>query len=95
MWVILPIKHLQDSKIRLKDVLSDEQRYKFSYLLLIDTLQTICSSIHVQGVTMVSSDPSLLQLAEQYDVEIILTDRDSGYSKDAMDANYCLISKRC
>ena len=35
---------------------------------------------------MISSDSSLLQLAEQYGVEIILTGRDSGYSKDAMDA---------
>ncbi len=86
MWIILPVKHLQDSKIRLKDVLSDEQRYKFSYLLLMDTLQTICSSIHVQGVTMVSSDQSISRLAEQYHVEFILTDKDSGYSKDAMDA---------
>jgi len=86
MWIILPVKHLRDSKIRLKEILSDEQRYKFSYLLLMDTLQTVCSSIHVQGITIISSDTSLLQLTEQYDVEIILTDRDSGYSKDTMDA---------
>jgi 2-phospho-L-lactate/phosphoenolpyruvate guanylyltransferase len=86
MWIILPVKHLQDSKIRLKDVLSDEQRSRFSYLLVMDTLQTLCSSMHVQGVTMISSDHSLLRLAKQYHVEFILTDKDSGYSKDAMDA---------
>lgn len=86
MWIILPVKYLQDSKNRLKDVLSDEQRSRFSYLLVMDTLQTLCSSTHVQGVTMISSDHSLLRLAEQYHVEFILTDKDSGYSKDAMDA---------
>jgi 2-phospho-L-lactate guanylyltransferase len=86
MWIILPVKHLQNSKIRLKDVLSDEQRSRFSYLLVMDTLQTLCSSMHVQGVTMISSDPSLSLLAKQYHVEFVLTDKDSGYSKDAMDA---------
>jgi 2-phospho-L-lactate/phosphoenolpyruvate guanylyltransferase len=86
MWIILPVKHLQDSKIRLKDILSDEQRSRFSYLLVMDTLQTLCSSMHVQGVTMISSDQSLSLLAKQYHAEFILTDRDSGYSKDAMDA---------
>lgn len=86
MWIILPVKHLQDSKNRLKDVLSDEQRSRFSYLLVIDTLQTLCSSMHVQGVTMISSDQSLSRLAKQFHVEFILTDMDSGYSKDAMDA---------
>ncbi len=86
MWIILPVKHLQDSKFRLKDVLSDEQRSRFSYLLLKDTLQTLGSSKHVQGVTIISSDQSLSRLAEQYHAKFILTGRDSGYSKDAMDA---------
>lgn len=86
MWIILPVKHCQDSKIRLKDVLSDEQRSRFSYLLVMDTLQTLCSSMHVQGITIISSDRSLSRLAEQYHAEFILTGRDSGYSKDAMDA---------
>jgi 2-phospho-L-lactate guanylyltransferase len=90
MWIILPVKHLQDSKVRLKDILSDEQRYRFSYLLLTDTLQTLSSSMHVHGVTMISSDQSLSQLAEQYHVEFILTDKDSGHSKDAMDASTAL-----
>lgn len=86
MWIILPVKHCQDSKLRLKDILSDEQRSRFSYLLLMDTLQTLCSSMHVQGVTVISSDHSLSRLAEQYNVEFILTNRDSGYANDVMDA---------
>lgn len=86
MWIILPVKHLRDSKSRLKDVLSDEQRWQFSYLMVMDTLQTLYSSDHVQGVTMISSDQSLSQLAEQHHVDFILTNKDSGYSKDAMDA---------
>ncbi|MCK5498754.1 MAG: 2-phospho-L-lactate guanylyltransferase [Gammaproteobacteria bacterium] len=84
MWIILPVKHLRDSKSRLKDILSDEQRWQFSYLMVMDTLQILCSSVHVQGVTMISSDQSLSQLAEQHHAEFILTDKDSGYSKDAM-----------
>ena len=86
MWIILPVKHCQDSKLRLKDVLSDEQRCRFSYLLVMDTLQTLCSSMHVQGVTIISSDQSLSRLAEQYNVEFILTDKDSGHAEDTMDA---------
>lgn len=86
MWIILPVKHLQNSKIRLRDVLSDEQRCRFSYLLVMDTLQTLCSSMHVQGVTMISCDESLSLLAKKHHAEFLLTDKDSGYSKDAMDA---------
>ena len=86
MRIILPVKHLKDSKTRLKNVLSDEQRWQFNYLMVIDTLQTLCSSEHVQGVTMISSDQSLSRLAEQYHVKFILTEKDSGYSNDAMDA---------
>ena len=93
MWIILPVKHLQDSKIRLKDILSDEQRCQFSYLMVVDTLQTLCSSVNVQGVTIISSDQSLSRLAEQYHAEFILTDRDSGYSQDAMDAITALSQK--
>ena len=86
MWVILPVKHLQDSKVRLKEALSDEQRAHFSYLLLVDTLQTLASSNHVDGITLISSDQTLFQLAKQYDVELILTDKDDGYSKDTVKA---------
>ncbi len=93
MRIILPVKHLHDSKIRLKEVLSDEQRSRFSYLLVMDTLQILCSAKNVQGVTMISSDQSLSNLAEQYKTEFILTDKDSGYSNDAMLAISALTKK--
>lgn len=83
MWIILPVKSLDDSKIRLKNVLSEAQRAQFSYLLLIDTLDTLTSSKHVQGILIVSSDHTLSSLAEKYAVEFLLTDKDSGYSIDA------------
>jgi 2-phospho-L-lactate/phosphoenolpyruvate guanylyltransferase len=86
MWIVLPVKHLQDSKSRLKDVLSDEQRSRFSYLLLIDTLDTLASSKHIQGITIISSDQSISILAEQINAEFILTDKDSGYSADVKKA---------
>lgn len=86
MWVILPVKHLAHGKARLQGILSDEQRQQLGYLLLVDTLQTLAASAHVQGVTLISSDEDISQLADRYYARFILTEEDRGFAEDAMTA---------
>jgi 2-phospho-L-lactate/phosphoenolpyruvate guanylyltransferase len=86
MWVILPVKAFKNAKLRLANVLTPAQRARFSYLMLEDILQTLSTSEAVQGITLISSDQSVQTLAKRYQTEFQLTDLDSGYSHDAMQA---------
>lgn len=86
MWVILPVKRLQDAKLRLANIFHREQRARFSYLMCCDVLATLELSASVQGITIISSDPSLAGLAEEHRAGLILTESDGGYSSDAMEA---------
>ena len=94
MWVIIPVKELKNSKLRLADVLSPEQRAQFSFLMLGDVLATLSTSNDVEGVTVISSDASVKTMAEQYNVAFMLTDLDSGYSEDAMEGVKALAKER-
>jgi len=94
MWVILPVKHLRHGKSRLKQVLSEEQRSRLSYLLLEDTIETLSNSNHVQGVTIISCDMNVSKLAGEYQSQFIMTDKDNGFSEDAMTAINSLGSEK-
>ncbi|MFQ5661125.1 MAG: 2-phospho-L-lactate guanylyltransferase [Gammaproteobacteria bacterium] len=84
MWVILPVKHLQRAKQRLASILTRDQRAHLSYLMLSDILDVLSSSDAVEGITVISSDPSVKELAAHYRAQFLLLDADSGYSTDAM-----------
>jgi len=84
MWVLMPVKAFKNAKLRLKSVLSPQQRADFSYLMLEDILHTLNTSDDVEGVTLISSDHSVQTLAVRYKAECLITDVDSGYSEDVM-----------
>ena len=52
-------------------------------MMLRDVLNTLTDSDVVEGITIISSDSSLIDLAKEYKVECIVTELDSGYSEDA------------
>ncbi len=84
MWVLMPVKAFKNAKLRLKSILSPQQRADFSYLMLEDILHTLNTSDDVKGVTLISSDQSVQTLADRYKAECLTTDVDSGYSEDVM-----------
>ncbi len=86
MWVIIPVKCLQDSKQRLAGCLSRAQRATLSVMMLRDVLESLIASRPVQGVTVISSDRSLLSLTREYDVQCLLTPADEGYAQDSLKA---------
>ena len=63
MWVILPVKRLDDSKLRLAGVLAPAQRRHLSLCMLEDILDTLAASVAVGGVTVVSCDTDVMELA--------------------------------
>ena len=80
--VLIPVKAFKNAKSRLAEVLSPQQRARFSYLMLEDVLQTLSTSNDIENVTIISSDSSVEVLADKYHADLILTSIDSGYSED-------------
>jgi 2-phospho-L-lactate/phosphoenolpyruvate guanylyltransferase len=94
MHVIVPVKSFENAKMRLSKVLTLEQRIELSDHMLNDILHTLHTSDDVQGVTIVSSDKSIQELAENYQAGFIQIESDGGYSEDATHALNTLDSSR-
>ncbi len=84
MWVIVPVKRLRNCKRRLSTVLDTGQRARFSRLLLLDVLSALAAPAGVQGITLVSSDPGLAGVARNCQADLLLLEKDSGYSEDVL-----------
>lgn len=89
--VLVPVKALAQGKSRLSVCLSVEERHALSRAMLADVLASARSAAGVDRVVAVSSDPSLLQLAQQLGVEAV----DEGYPRGlngavAVGTEFCL-----
>ena len=84
MWVVIPIKSLHNAKRRLSPILNSKQRAHFSYLLLLDLMETLALSDSVDGISIVSSDPALAVIAREHDADFMLMKTDCGYAHDAL-----------
>ena len=84
MWVIIPVKRLDDSKLRLAPVLMPAQRRQLSLCMLEDIHDTLAGSAVVGGVTVVSCDTEVMELARAKGVEALDTGTDSGYAADVL-----------
>lgn len=83
---LIPVKVFNNAKLRLSEVLSPQQRARFSYLMLEDVLQTLSTSSDIENVTIISSDIAVKVLAEKYNADLMLTSVDGGYSEDVTQA---------
>jgi len=63
LWAIVPIKPLEQSKSRLRDILSRKSRVELSKDLLTQTLQVLDSSPCIEKTLVVSRDTAVLALA--------------------------------
>lgn len=89
--VLVPVKALAQGKSRLSARLSAEARHALSRAMLTDVVTSARSAAGVERVVVVSSDPSLLQLARQLGVEAV----DEGYPRGlngavAVGTEFCL-----
>lgn len=65
LWAIVPVKALNESKSRLRDVLTPEQRLELSREMLTRTLQALSEVLEVEQTLVVSADPTVLALAKE------------------------------
>lgn len=89
--VLVPVKALVQGKTRLSACLSPEERHALSRAMLTDVVTSARSAAGVDQVVVVSSDPSLLELARQLEVEAV----DEGYPRGlngavAVGTEFCL-----
>ena len=84
MWVLLPVKRLEHSKLRLAGILTQEQRRQLSYCMLDDILNTLNKTMEVTGVTVISCDEAVISLAEERGAQVLNTRVDQGYAVDVL-----------
>lgn len=89
--VLVPVKAPAQGKTRLSACLSPEERHALSRAMLTDVVTSARSAAGVDRVVVVSSDPSLLELARQLEVEAA----DEGYPRGlngavAVGTEFCL-----
>ncbi|MGI9228523.1 MAG: 2-phospho-L-lactate guanylyltransferase [Gammaproteobacteria bacterium] len=93
MWVILPIKKLSGAKRRLSAQLNPQQRIELSRLMFADILGVLEAEQTVQGITVISSERSLMQLVGHEKTAFMLLHQDNGYAEDSMTALNALSDK--
>ena len=93
MWVIIPVKRLEHSKLRLAGVLTPAQRRQLSLCMLEDVLDTLAGSVVVGGVTLVSCDTDVMELARAKGVDVLNTGTDGGYAADVLKGIKCINGK--
>jgi len=81
MWIILPVKDLGRSKTRLAELLSPGQRSDLMRAMVEDVLEELGRAQKVSGVLVVSTDPSIHELAHQHGAQCIAFDDDHSLNQ--------------
>ncbi len=66
VFVIIPVKRLDNAKSRLSSLLTDDERKQFCIKMLEDVLRTVKSTRRIHEVVVVSRDPAVLRIAETF-----------------------------
>jgi 2-phospho-L-lactate guanylyltransferase len=69
--ILVPVKNLSGAKQRLAAVLDQSARTELAQAMLHDVVAAIAAWRHRPACALVTGDPFALELAEQYDLEII------------------------
>ena len=84
MWALLPVKRLENAKLRLAGILTPAQRRRLSCCMVEDILSALGKSTVISGVTVVSCDESVISLAQDCQAAVLNTGVDHGYSADVL-----------
>ena len=84
MWALVPIKRLEQAKLRLAGVLTPGQRRQLSLYMLEDVLDVLSGSAVIAGVTALSCDADVISSAQEQGAEALDTGADSGYAADVL-----------
>lgn len=71
LWAIVPVKALHESKSRLSEVLTKEQRVELTREMLHNTLHELAEVPEIERTLVVSADSTVLALAQERGAEVI------------------------
>jgi 2-phospho-L-lactate guanylyltransferase len=74
IWAIVPVKPLRRGKSRLADTLNEDERAELNSQLLQHTLETLQETPKIEGTLVISRDPKVLAIANEFDARTILED---------------------
>jgi len=93
VFVIIPVKRLDNAKSRLSSLLTDDERKQFCLKMLEDVLRTVKSTKRVHETVLVSKDPTVSEIAKIFDVAY-LKERKAGLNRTVSEAvDWCVERK--
>jgi 2-phospho-L-lactate guanylyltransferase len=72
LWAIIPVKPLREGKSRLAGVLVEEKRITLNQAMLEATLKTLSSVTQIDQILVISRDPLVISLSQQWGASSIL-----------------------
>jgi len=90
IFVIIPVKRLDNAKSRLSPLLTDDERKKFCLKMLEDILKTVKSTKRINQTVVVSNDPEVFHVAKNFDATY-LKERKNGLNEAVSEAiGWCI-----
>ena len=90
VFVIIPVKRLDNAKSRLSSLLTDDERKQFCLKMLEDVLRTVKSTRRIHQTVVVSRDPAVLRIAETFGV-VYLKEGKTGLNEAVSEAiDWCV-----
>ena len=90
VFIIIPVKRLDNAKSRLSSLLTDDERKQFCLKMLEDVLETVKSTKHPHETVVVSNDPTVSKVAKNFDAAY-LKERKTGLNKSVSEAvDWCV-----
>ncbi len=90
VFVIIPVKRLDNAKSRLSSLLTDDERKCFCLKMLEDVLGTVKSTKCPHETVVVSKDPMISKIAKNFDAAY-LKERKAGLNKTVSEAvDWCV-----
>jgi 2-phospho-L-lactate guanylyltransferase len=90
VFVIIPVKRLDNAKSRLSSILTDDERKHFCLKMLEDVLETVNFTKHPHETVVISKDPTVSKIAKNFEVAY-LKERKTGLNKAVSEAvDWCV-----
>ncbi|WEK49614.1 MAG: 2-phospho-L-lactate guanylyltransferase [Candidatus Kaistia colombiensis] len=80
IWCVVPVKCLQQAKQRLAPVLDATERAGLARAMAEDVLRAVVAVDALAGVLVVTADPTVVALAREIGVRVIVDESDQGYN---------------
>lgn len=90
VFVIIPVKRLENAKSRLSPFLTEGERKQFCLKMLEDILKTVKSTKRIHQIVVVSEDPEMFHVAKNFGVTY-LRERKIGLNEAVSEAiGWCI-----